>query len=268
MSTNITVARRRSMSGATGAVVTITESVDSPLVTSASRGRPDERPYLPSALAAGHAGALVSAAVGMADRARVLCARVGESPRLATVFRHPIDAVPTAVVLAVLAAQSAVFLCVHDPLRVLVAVALLFPVQVNFAGMCHNHHHLNTFRQRPLNRAFEVVMFLQLEMLPYGYTLHHNLGHHRHYMDQAADSNCWRRTDGRTMGPWEFAWVLFLDMYPTVIRLGRRHPAVYRKFKRMAWVCAGVLGALVAIHPVNALLVFVLPLPLALLVQA
>ena len=199
---------------------------------------------------------------------RTLVPAIAGSRLLAKVFRHPIDVVPATLVLAVCAAQLVVFARVHDPLRVLAAVALLFPVQVNLAGMCHNHHHVNTFRTRLGNRAFEVVMFFQLGMLPYGYTLHHNIGHHRHYLDQMRDSNRWRRADGGAMGPWEFAWALCLDMYPTVWRIGREHPGVFRKFRRMAWVCAGVLAALVAVDPVNALLVFVLPLPPALLLQA
>ena len=190
------------------------------------------------------------------------------SRRLAIVFRHPIDAIPVAIMVSVFLAQMAVFLLVRDPLRVLAAVAVLFPVQVNFAGMCHNHHHLNTFRHRLANRAFEVMMFLQLGMLPYGYTLHHNLGHHRHYLDQRRDPNRWRRADGTAMGSWTFAWTLFLGMYPNVIRIGRRHPRTFRKFRRMAWLCAGVLLGLFAIDPLRALLVFVLPLPGALLLQA
>jgi fatty acid desaturase len=187
---------------------------------------------------------------------------------LAAIFRHPIDVVPTSIVLSVFCAQVAVFLCADGAVGALCGAALLFPVQVNFAGMCHNHHHLNTFRHGWLNRAFEVVMFLQLGMLPYGYTLHHNIGHHRHYMDPAADSNRWRRRDGTAMGPWEFAWRLCLAMYPTVVRVGREHPGVFRKFRRMALVCACVLAALLALHPMNAFLVFILPLPLALLLQA
>jgi len=200
--------------------------------------------------------------------ARTLAARVGESRALAAVFRHPVDAVPVACMLGVFALQTAVFLHVHQPLHVLAAVALLFPVQVNFAGMCHNHHHLNTFRHRLPNRVFEIVMFLQLGMLPYGYTLHHNIGHHRHYRDQVLDSNRWRRPDGRPMGSWEFAWRLVLDMYPAVVRIGRRHPAVFRRFKRMAWVCAAVVAGFLAVDPVNAFGVFLLPLPFALLLQA
>ena len=70
------------------------------------------------------------------------------------------------------------------------------------------------------------------------------------------------------MGAWEFAWILCMDIYPTAVRIGRRHPIVFRKFRRMAWVCAVVLAGLVAIDPVNALLVFVVPLPGALLLQA
>ena len=187
---------------------------------------------------------------------------------LGRVFRHPIDVVPVALIFGVLAVQLAIFARVHAPWHVLAAVALLFPIQVNFAGMCHNHHHLNTFRQRWLNRVLEVVMFLQLGMLPYVYTLHHNLGHHRHYLDQTRDSNRWRRRDGGTMQSWEFAWVLAVNIYPTACRIGREHPAVFRRFVRMAWVCAAVLALAFAIDPVNALLVFVLPMPMALLMQA
>lgn len=183
-------------------------------------------------------------------------------------FRQPIDVVPVGLIGAVFAAQLAVYFGVHGPLRVLGLTALLFPIQVNFAGMCHNHHHLNTFRQRALNRVFEVVMFLQLGMLPYVYTLHHNLGHHRHYLDQRVDSNRWRRRSGGTMGSWEFAWVLAVNIYPTACRIGREHPALFRRFRRMAGVCAGVLAVLLVVDPVNAFLVFVLPLPFALLLQA
>ena len=183
-------------------------------------------------------------------------------------FRQPIDAIPVAAILTVLAAQVATLLFVRDPVVVCLIAVALFPVQVNFAGMCHNHHHLNTFHGAWANRTFEVVMFLQLGMLPYGYTLHHNLGHHRHYLDPLADSNRWRRADGSVMAPWEFAAKLCLDMYPTVIRIGRRHPGVFRKFKRMAAVCAAVLACFVAIDPLNAIVLFVLPLPFALLLQA
>jgi len=151
---------------------------------------------------------------------------------------------------------------------VLIAVGLLFPFQLNFAGMCHNHHHRNTFRQPVLNRVFEVMMFFQLGMLPYGYTLHHNIGHHRHYRDQTRDSNRWRRDDGSVMGSWEFAARLCIAMYPTVCRIGRGHPALFRKFRRMAWICAGILALFVALDPLRAFLIFALPLPPALLLQA
>src|SRR5687768_16224553 len=36
----------------------------------------------------------------------------------------------------------------------------------------------------------------------------------------------------------------------------------------MAWVCAGIFAALCALDPLNAVLVFALPLPAALLLQA
>lgn len=200
--------------------------------------------------------------------ARAAVERACASRRLAAVFRYPVDVFPTAAILAVFAAQIAVVACARSPFQILAALVVLFPLQLNFAGMCHNHHHLSTFRRPWLNRAFEVVMWLQLGMLPYGYTLHHNIGHHRYYLDQTTDSNRWRRRDGRAMTSWEFALVLCLRMYPEVLRIGRRHPVLRRKFLRMAAVCALVHVALLVWAPLGAFLVFVLPLPFALLLQA
>jgi fatty acid desaturase len=187
---------------------------------------------------------------------------------VAALLREPIDLMPVAAIVAVSALQLAIFTRLDDPRAVLLAVVLLFPFQLNLAGMCHNHHHHATFRHPLANRPFEVLMFFQLGMLPYGYTLHHNIGHHRHYGDQRVDTNRWRRADGGTMGSWEFAWRLCLAMYPNVWRIGREHPALLRRFVGMAGVCAGLFALLCAIDPVNAVLVFALPLPPALLLQA
>jgi fatty acid desaturase len=187
---------------------------------------------------------------------------------LARAFREPIDAIPATAIFAVTATQLVICFAVSEPRHVFLAVALLFPFQLNFAGMCHNHHHRSTFRHPLANRVFEVAMFFQLGMLPYGYTLHHNIGHHRHYRDPHRDSNRWRRSDGSPMGAWEFAARLCVAMYPTVWRIGRSHPAVFRKFLRMAAICGAILAILVALRPLQAVLVFVVPLPLALLLQA
>lgn len=194
--------------------------------------------------------------------------RILSSRTLAALLREPIDVFPVTAIFAVTIAQLAIFFCLDAPLAVLGAVVLLFPFQLNFAGMCHNHHHCRTFRASLPNRVFEIAMFFQLGMLPYGYTLHHNIGHHRHYLDQTRDSNRWRRADGRAMGAWEFAARLCWHMYPTVWRIGRAHPRVFAKFRRMTAVCVALLLAAFVLHPLNAFLVFVLPLPFALLLQA
>jgi beta-carotene hydroxylase len=187
---------------------------------------------------------------------------------LASVFREPIDAIPVALIVAVAMLQVAIYVGIGDPRLVLLAVVAVFPLQLNMAGMCHNHHHHPTFRSAVLDRAFEVVMFFQLGMLPYGYTLHHNIGHHGHYLDQDTDTNRWRRVDGGTMGPWEFAWRLCLAMYPNVWRIGRAHPRLRRRFVAMACLCGAIFAGLLVHDPVNALLVFALPLLPALLLQA
>ena len=219
---------------------------------------------LPGAMPA-HPGPTVPAGSRLLPRLRDRALR---SRALARVFRHPVDALPAGVLLSVFAIQLALFLLADGLAPVALGMLALFPLQVNFAGTCHNHHHVYTFRHRLANRAFEVVMFLQLGMLPYGYTLQHNLGHHARYLEPARDPNRWRRRDGTAMGPWEFAGRLVLRMYPDAVAIGREHPVVYRKFLGMLGVCALVLGGLLVLDPARALLLFVLPMPVALLFQA
>lgn len=190
------------------------------------------------------------------------------SPTLSRVYRYPADVIPTMIMASVFLMQLSLYFLVDRWPLVLLGVIALFPIQVNFAGMCHNHHHVAVFRSALANRAFEMMMFFQLGMLPYGYALHHNIGHHLHTSEPEKDPNRWQERDGSAMSSWRFAWVLFLNMYPHVIRIGRRHPIIYRKFLRMAGLCLGLLAISFVIDPVSAFLVFVLPLPFALILQA
>lgn len=147
-------------------------------------------------------------------------------------------------------------------------VALLLVVPFTVAGffvapLNHHHQHFNSFRQAWLNRVYDVALALQTGIGPYGWVLHHNLGHHRNYLNQpphdAPDESRWTRDDGSTMGELEYTWTLVLNHQLDIYRVGQRYPRYWRAYLLMKIPTWGILGTLLYLNPVNAFLLFLLP---------
>jgi fatty acid desaturase len=182
-----------------------------------------------------------------------------------TLIRHRADRWTVAYTLGVLAVQAALYLWA-EPLWLAALLVLLFqPVQAVTIACNHYQHHKHVFTVGALNRVYELILFLQTGTPPYLITLHHNLGHHKHYLEPENDTLRWRRDDGTPYGllaclvrnGWgHLTWTL---------SIGRRHSKVYRKLKVMTAWGALILAALVAYDPAKALVVFVVPMALQVL---
>lgn len=181
------------------------------------------------------------------------------------IWRFRADIPPTFIVLGVFGIQLwAVFTL--DSVAALLAVMLgLLLFSACPGAISHNHHHCNTFRPRWLNRTYEVILFLETGIPPFGWTLHHNLGHHKHYLEQDQDPSAWRERDGSTMGRVKYDVYNALRVYPEIFRIGRSRPRLLRQFIRWGLLSLTVLGVLIWLRPVPALIIFVLPMPLMLL---
>ncbi|MES2918553.1 MAG: fatty acid desaturase [Pseudomonadota bacterium] len=180
-------------------------------------------------------------------------------PRL---YRYREDILPSAIVLGVFTLQLYTFFFV-DSLAAVAAVMLgLLAFSAMPGSISHNHHHVPTFRQSWLNRPYEVILFLETGVLPFAWTLHHNLGHHKDYLDQDKDPANWRLPDGRVMSRIRYDVVGALRIYPEVVRIGRGYPELFRRFKRWSAVALVVLAVFIMLDPVKALLLFVAPMPL------
>jgi len=183
-----------------------------------------------------------------------------------SLLRYRADAPAVVLVAAVMAAQLAIFFMIDSHWMALALVMLLLTVQVSSGAICHNHHHVKTFRSHWLNRLFESVLYLQTGTSPYSWTLHHNIGHHRHYLDQDTDPAAWREADGRVMNRIKFDLINAARIYPEIMRIGRDHPALYRRFKIMFVLANLPLALLMLIDPLRTLIVFVLPMVMLLVV--
>lgn len=183
------------------------------------------------------------------------------SPR-GTILRYTADRSTVAIVLALFAAQLAVWHTASALWASVAAVALFVPA-VTAACIHHNHQHLNVFRAQWLNRLFELPLALQTGVGSYTWVLHHNLGHHQNYLVQRQgkptrrDESHWMRDDGSTMGRVEYTLRLFGRHHLDVYRVGRRHPRIYRSYLAMHTLVLAVIALLFWVHPVNTLILFV-----------
>lgn len=173
-------------------------------------------------------------------------------------LRYPEDRWPLAYTLTVLAVQLGLFFGVERPWVTALCVVLFQPVQAVAIACNHYQHHLNIFTVGWLNRVYEIILFLQTGTPPYLITLHHNLGHHPHYLEPERDTLRWQ---GRSLA--ECLVKNFAGHLTWTRALGRRYPRVYRRMKVMTILGLVPLAVLLWLDPLKALIVFVAPMLLA-----
>lgn len=179
-----------------------------------------------------------------------------------SLYRYREDIAPSLVVFGVFAIQLYTFFFVESLWTVAGVMAGLLAFSAMPGSISHNHHHVPTFTRPLLNRWYEVILFLETGVPPYAWTLHHNIGHHKDYLDQEKDPANWRLADGSVMSRVRYDVVGALRIYPEIWRIGRDHPVLFRRFKRWSSVSLVVLGVFVAIDPAKALVLFIAPMPL------
>ena len=179
------------------------------------------------------------------------------------ILRYPEDRWPLAYSFMVLAVQLGLFFTVENLWITALCVILFQPVQAVAIACNHYQHHVNIFAVRWLNRAYETILFLQTGTPPYLITLHHNLGHHPHYLEPEQDTLRWQRPEGAPRSRFECLIKNFAGHLTWTMALGRRYPKVYRRFKVMTAVSLVALSVLIYLDPAKAMIVFVGPMVLA-----
>lgn len=182
--------------------------------------------------------------------------------RLGTILRYKADRRSVAYVMAMFGFHLLVFFAA-SPIVALLMVLPLAGVSMMVAPINHHHQHLNTFRSAWLNRLYELPLALQTGIAPYGWVLHHNLGHHVNYLHQrphaTPDESKWTRRDGSTMGRIEYTIDLVLNHQLDIFKVGRKYPKYLRAFLLMKLPLYAVIGLALYWNPVNAFLAFLLP---------
>lgn len=181
---------------------------------------------------------------------------------MSRIYRYKEDILPSTIVGSIFVIQLLTFFLV-DKLWVVAAVMLgLLTISAMPGSISHNHHHTPTFMRPWMNRIYEVILFLETGVPPYAWTLHHNIGHHKDYLDQSIDPANWQLADGRVMSRVRYDVVGTLKIYPEIFRIGKSYPELFRRFKRWALISLLALAVFVLLDPVKALVLFILPMPI------
>lgn len=180
--------------------------------------------------------------------------------RRTSLFRYREDRLPVAAFIALFIVDLCVFAFVSFwPLVLLWSLATLIP-KVCICSWNHHHQHVPFFNSNVCNRLIEVVFGLQTGAVSNVWVLHHNMGHHDNYLDQTKDESAWRVPDGRVMSAGEYTLKLAVTGYLCAFKNSKPHPEIRRVFVGMLVLHIVLVAALVYINPVNALLLFVLPM--------
>jgi len=175
-------------------------------------------------------------------------------------FRYPIDVIPVLVVLVFFACQLALFFLVDNMVWIIAIVFALSLIQGVIVAANHNHHHLNYFRNKYLNRILEIIMYLQTGTSPYTWTLHHNLGHHKMYLDPKNEPAKWMREDGTVMGEWEYTLITTWNIYPKCFEIGKKHKNILKYFIIFLFIANVPLVLLFMLDFYKTLWIFFIPM--------
>ena len=106
-------------------------------------------------------------------------------------FRNAADRIPVFIVLVFSAIDFVVYFLVNN-LWWLAAYALFMIVPRSvICAWNHHHQHTRTFRSEPLNRLLEFFYALHTGVTTNLWLLHHVLGHHKNFLDQAPWMAMW-----------------------------------------------------------------------------
>jgi fatty acid desaturase len=175
-------------------------------------------------------------------------------------FRHREDVPPVLCIVSLTLLDLAVFFLAPAGWLPVAWLLLVLGPKACICSWNHHHQHLLTFHQPVLNRLLELCYAFHTGITTNAWVLHHVLGHHVNYLDQAKDESAWKRRDGTTMGELEYTLVIAITGYLRAFRVARRYPRYRAGFFGMGLLVVLLLAAAFVWNPFNALVVFAIPM--------
>jgi len=183
-------------------------------------------------------------------------------------FKNASDRTPVFFVLALSLIDFMVYFMVNEVWWLAGYTLLMIMPKGLICAWNHHHQHTLTFRAKPLNRLLEFFYALHTGVTTNLWVLHHVLGHHKSFLDQAKDESRWKRANGSTMGALEYTLIVAGTAYYRGFQVGRQHHRAQRKFLLYSAITFTGVVFLCWFRTVPAIFVFLLPMIISLLFTA
>ncbi|MCL1127737.1 fatty acid desaturase [Shewanella surugensis] len=153
-------------------------------------------------------------------------------------FKHSADYLPVFYIMSLAIFQF--IICFQLSLIwTFVCSLILLPLLATSTAYNHHQQHHPVFKWSGLNRVFEMVLTFQTGVISYGWTLHHVLGHHVHYLNQHTehendsgiiDEARWTKPGGRQMSFVEYSIKTTVLSYWLMVKVGLKHKKILKRF--------------------------------------
>lgn len=183
-------------------------------------------------------------------------------------LRNAADRVPVFLILGLTGLDFLVYFTVDSVWLLLGWFALTLIPKGCICAWSHHHQHTRTFAWTLPNRLLELSHALCTGITTHQWLLHHVLGHHHNYLDQSRDESRWQRKDGSTMSELEYTFSIAATAYPRAWKVGLRYPRLLRVHLFWLALTLALAVTLIALRPLQGLIVFGLPMVMGLLITA
>jgi hypothetical protein len=184
------------------------------------------------------------------------------------IFKYKEDRLPVMLFVTYFMLDLLVFFLVENPWWLFAWLLIgIFP-KTCICAWNHHHQHVPHFKHTFLNRVMDIIYGFQTGLCGHAWVLHHVIGHHVNYLNQAVDESRWKNKDGTLMNEEDYALDVTLTSYWRAYKAGKKYPRLQKIFVVMVGIQLSLLAFFLYYNWVNALLVFVLPMLISLYMTA
>jgi len=175
-------------------------------------------------------------------------------------FRNTKDIIPVNIILALSALDIFLFFHIESTVILITYFLIMFIPKGVMCSWNHHHQHTAVFKNKTMNRILEFFYALHTGAITNLWVLHHNLGHHRHYLNQELDQSRWKKKCGSKMGYWRYSLEVTITAYYRAWLVGNKHKKQQKEFLTFGLITLFIISLLTFYNPINSLFLFILPM--------
>jgi len=184
------------------------------------------------------------------------------------IFQHREDRLPVLIFTLYFLVDFVVYLSIDNIYLLIGWFAIgIFP-KANICAWNHHHQHYKTFKRSFYNWILEIIYAFHTGITSNMWVLHHNFGHHLNYLDQEKDESRWKNKKGNTFSAFAYTINVTFTSYWRAFVVGKKHQNIQKTYIIMLVLTFSFLVALIFFRPLQALLIFILPMITSLLLTS